>query len=444
MLDITNSINSSASACDDFYQHACGGWMSKTSRPPHEPIWNQWLTLSDKINAKLDYMMNMETPDEASTKARLVYAACLKADDESGHLKQLIADLGGSPLVSEKWGEEGFDWTLPMIKLARLGMHPIVRVFPEVDYADTSKRILYVQSGNVNLPVSILTGANHLGKINLYKQWIYKSIRSLYVIKRQSQIKRDINEMVEFEKKLAKLSDMVDGNNQLSVKKLSKVTKLNWTVILQELFVDTKVNIRSRDLIAVNSLTTLKRIILLTNTTKKGTVGKYIIFYALKTLFSITANYLMWSLIKAFSRDTTKRMRDLSFIMDKEFLGIKSDVNRNQECISYVKAHFGFALVADYVNLFLKPTVVPVVEQMVHNIKKEFFEVLKGNFWLTQETKAKALEKIVVLRQWVGYPRWVENKTMVADHFQSVIISFATARQENVFSFSCLLQMIIF
>lgn len=134
-----------------------------------------------------------------------------------------------------------------------------------------------------------------------------------------------------------------------------------------------------------------------------------------------SANYITWTIIKTFSRDTTNHLRKLNFLMDKTFFDLKSDQSVMDECIAHVKSNFGLALIGNYANLFMHPDTIATVARMVQKIKSEFIVMLNANDWLSIETKRAAVEKIVGLDSLVGYPKWVENGTLVDEYYKEVI-----------------------
>ena len=43
--------------CDDFFLHACGGWIKNNPIPPNEPLWNQVLVLKTKNDQLLKTLL---------------------------------------------------------------------------------------------------------------------------------------------------------------------------------------------------------------------------------------------------------------------------------------------------------------------------------------------------------------------------------------------------
>lgn len=48
VLDILQTVDQNVDPCDDFFLHACGGWIKNNPIPPNEPLWNQVLVLKTK------------------------------------------------------------------------------------------------------------------------------------------------------------------------------------------------------------------------------------------------------------------------------------------------------------------------------------------------------------------------------------------------------------
>lgn len=280
--------------------------MTKKSQPAHQLLWNYWQSISEKIHTKLAALMStveLDENDSSLKKAHLMFKTCLEMEshekENSRHLKETVADLGGLPLMRARDEEgNGFDWGLQIVKVIKhVGIYPIFKVFPEVDYTNPILRTFYVrispayhivdshipslksfqiQNGNVNLPFLVLSDPlRYSKKIYLYKRWIYESIKSLYVVRRSKQhVRDDIDAMVKFEMDLAKISLHDAGNSKrISIRKLSQITGLKWINLLQELISEVKVNITNDLHVVVNSLPALKQIALLINSTRKQVVG---------------------------------------------------------------------------------------------------------------------------------------------------------------------------
>lgn len=150
--DIANALNKSASHCDDFYEYSCGGWIAKTARPPHQPLWNYWQSISDKIHMKLIALMDdgqFSDTDVGVRKAQIMFRTCLGMEknekDNVRYLRELVDRFGGWPLVSNSWNDTMFEWDEMIINVIKsVGLYPVLKIFPDVDYKNTATTTLYV------------------------------------------------------------------------------------------------------------------------------------------------------------------------------------------------------------------------------------------------------------------------------------------------------------
>lgn len=60
VLDILRTVDQNVDPCDDFFLHACGGWLKNNPIPPNEPLWNQVLILKTKNDQLLKTLLSDE------------------------------------------------------------------------------------------------------------------------------------------------------------------------------------------------------------------------------------------------------------------------------------------------------------------------------------------------------------------------------------------------
>lgn len=56
-LDILQTIDYAINPCDDFFLHACGGWIKNNPIPSNEPQWNQQLILKARNDQLLKRLL---------------------------------------------------------------------------------------------------------------------------------------------------------------------------------------------------------------------------------------------------------------------------------------------------------------------------------------------------------------------------------------------------
>ncbi|PFX31970.1 Endothelin-converting enzyme-like 1 [Stylophora pistillata] len=59
--NVLRTVDQSVDPCEDFFLHACGGWIKNNPIPPNEPLWNQVLALKKRNDQLLKTLLSDET-----------------------------------------------------------------------------------------------------------------------------------------------------------------------------------------------------------------------------------------------------------------------------------------------------------------------------------------------------------------------------------------------
>lgn len=59
---------------------------------------------------------------------------------------------------------------------------------------------------------------------------------------------------------------------------------------------------------------------------------------------------------------------------------------------------------------------------MIDDIQKEIEYRIEASNWMDDDTKHFVLDKLVHMKNWVGYPSWLQNSTLVKRYFRGVIL----------------------
>lgn len=73
-----------------------------------------------------------------------------------------------------------------------------------------------------------------------------------------------------------------------------------------------------------------------------------------------------------------------------------------------------------YIRKFFKPESQKLVSEMVDDIKREFFDVLKNTDWIDKQTKERALKKASVMDAQIGYPSELLDDNKIDDFYKDV------------------------
>ncbi|KAG8222219.1 hypothetical protein J437_LFUL001417 [Ladona fulva] len=457
--ELIMSMNESADPCEDFYQFACGGWISKNPVPPTEPHWNQF----DLINKKLDIQIRelFEEDDDQEdpfpvNSAKEAYRACMDKErvEEEGldRLVDLLSEFGGWPMAlpEEAWNENVFDWQEMVAETIRnFADFPIVSAYIYVDRKNSSRSVITIDQSSLVLPRSMLIDPSIYSKqIEAYRHWIastaYEVSSSLkppsakMKATSKSRIALDAQDVVEFEMGLANISSPHEARrdafrlyNPMSLKRLQKWTdsaptkfshsNLKWNRFFNILFKEVA-TIENEERIIVREVEYLFKLMALLE----------------RTPLRVIANYLHWRVVKTMCRETTQRLRELAFDFDRVLSGIKEDQPRWRDCILRVSSYMGFATGHQYVKRHFNIDAKHSAEEMVGHIRDAFKSEVEKLTWMDRNTKDAAREKADAMTQFIGYPDWFHNGTALEDYYKGLAVG--PSHFENVISLTSFLM----
>jgi putative endopeptidase len=147
------AIDRSAEPCSDFYEYACGGWRKATPIPPDQSIWWRFSDLDEHIRAVLakileDAAAGRGAIDENSRKIGDYYASCLdEAAIEAKGLAPFAPELERIAALAEKK-----ELAPEIARLHRLGTNPFFSFSSTPDYTDARMIIPEADQDGFALP----------------------------------------------------------------------------------------------------------------------------------------------------------------------------------------------------------------------------------------------------------------------------------------------------
>ena len=148
----------------------------------------------------------------------------------------------------------------------------------------------------------------------------------------------------------------------------------------------------------------------------------------LKYLFTIQ---LVWT----FSDSLTTDIEDIAFnnYLGPVLLGVAEQAPLEERALGFVKGAFPDTLSAAYVAEYFPPEAKAKVEELVDNIIAAYRIRIENSPWMSEETKARAIEKLDLMVTSVGYPETFEtyDNVEVGDSlFETSLNAYQTANSE--------------
>lgn len=93
---------------------------------------------------------------------------------------------------------------------------------------------------------------------------------------------------------------------------------------------------------------------------------------------------------------------------------------REKWCENQVKEIMGFAIGSRFIEETFDSQAKIDVQEMIRHLKVAFSSLVEESDWIDQETKINALEKAAEIKEYVGYPDWIANKTTLELAYRGV------------------------
>jgi endothelin-converting enzyme/putative endopeptidase len=383
-------LDESVAPCENFYRFACGGWLDANPIPADQSSWGVDQAMSERGQTMLRDILEKAaaTPTPETRKIGDYYAACM---DEGR-----IEALGLAPLqpVLERIDALSSNDRLPglIADLHRIGVGVFFSFGSGQDAKDAESEIAIADEGGMGLPDRDYYLKNDADSRALRNDYIAHVKRMLALAgEPDSQAAADAKANLGIETKLAKGAlDLVARRDPrltyhlLDRSALDRLTPgFSWTMYLSGIGAPP---VEKIDVTETKFLTAESKASAETN------------------LNDIKA-YLRYHVLTGAAPWLPRRFAEENFAFYRTRLtGAKEMRPRWKRCVDAVDEALGEDLGRAYVAIAFPPEAKARTQAMVDAVKSAFAADLGVMDWMSPETRAKALTKLGLMRDKIGYP----------------------------------------
>jgi putative endopeptidase len=412
-LDPAN-MDTSVSACTDFFEYANGSWIKRNPVPAAFSQWGGFSELSESNNAALMSILEAAAKNKDPKRSANIrkigdyYASCM---DSAG-----IERAGAAPVRPLLNQINAVNSTASLQRLiGRLhgsGNGVVFGFGSTQDAKNTTSVIAGANQGGIGLPDRDYYTRMDPASVALRTKY-QDHIANLLKLSGESdaQASADASNVVAMETTLAKSSltrvqrrDPQATYHKMSPADLAAMTPhFNWPAFfaaegatgVTAVDVDSPVFFKTVDSLIVNEpLDTWKA-------------------------------YLRWNVLNRAAGSLSSAFVNENFHFSQSLTGAREMLPRNKRCVGATDGALGDALGQEYVASHFTPQAKARALDMVHNMEAMFNERIGGLAWMTDATKPQAKAKLNAYMNKIGYTdKWLD--------YSAVPISRASFFANNV------------
>ena len=398
-------IDRTANACVDFMQYANGAWLAHDTIPAAYSSSGVTRDMSDHnelvVRSVLDEAMarrDSEAPGSTPRKLGTFYASCMDSTAiEAAGLKPLAPWLREIDRITSRETLQG-----AIADLQVRGIDLVFRYGPDVDPHDAAHYVAWLSQGGLGLPDRDYytdAGPSADSTRTAYVQYVARTFR--LAGEGAAQATRDAHQVMRLETELAKASltrvalrDPSATDHPMTTAQLAALAPaVAWPRYFRTIGLTVPVarlNVAEPDFV--------HRVSVLLKTAPLAQWKAYLRFH----LVSESSPWLSTPFVQA------------QFAFSSRFTGARQLLPRWKRCLRETDGDLGEALGQAYVAKTFPPEARARAKAVIDDIRAAFAERLRRLTWMSDSTRAHALDKLAKMREKVGYPdQWRDYTKLV-------------------------------
>ncbi|GAB1289319.1 Membrane metallo-endopeptidase-like 1 [Apodemus speciosus] len=448
---ILQNMDQSRNPCENFYQYACGGWLRHHVIPETNSRYSVFDILRDELEVILkgeewpppEGVLEDSTAQHrpAVEKAKTLYRSCMnqsvieKRDSEP--LLKVLNMVGGWPVAMDKWNEtvvpqspksHSLKWELERqlaVLNSQFNRRVLIDLFIWNDDQNSSRHVIYIDQPTLGMPSReyYFKEGNNRKVREAYLQFMTSVAtmlrKDLNLPKESAMVREEMAEVLALETHLAnatvpqeKRHDVTALYHRMDLVELQDrfgLKGFNWTLFIQNVLSSVGVELLPDEEVVVYGIPYLENL------------DEIIDVYSARTM----QNYLVWRLVLDRIGSLSQRFKEARVDYRKALYGTTVEEVRWRECVSYVNSNMESAVGSLYIKRAFSKDSKSTVRELIEKVRSVFVDNLDELNWMDEESKKKAQEKAMNIREQIGYPDYIleDNNRHLDEEYSSLTFS---------------------
>ncbi|KJD31300.1 endothelin-converting protein [Tamlana nanhaiensis] len=434
-IDLT-LMDTSVKPSEDFFRYVNGKWFDTTQIPDDQTTWGSFNALRKSTDADALTILKAAMGDNADLKKINVVPG--SDQDKAVKLYKTIMDTvsrnqqGIAPIQSYLDKINAInnisDLQDYLIEMEPKGGAGFISFYVRSHTKNSDINAAYLSSGRLGLPDRDYYVKDDEDSKDKREKYVAHITRMLQFLgDGEDKASEEAQQILNFETRLAEpMMDKVDRRdarkryNPRSIAELQNmIPAINWKQYFNG------IGVKQIDTIIVSDVKYTKA---LQNILTENNVDDW-------------KAYLRWSLFNSAAGALSTEIETANWeFYSKTLRGAKKQRPRDERALLTVNGMVGEALGKLYVDEKFPPEAKAKAEKMIANVIKAFENRINSLSWMTDETKAKAIEKLLALNVKIAYPdKWkdyseleIEDSENGGSYYQNRLNASAWSHKKNL------------